>query len=233
MARLVLAISACLFALPLDGRAATIVSGNIHEVLDGDGNDIGSTVDYWHFTVNSAGIVTIDVLSWEVDWEDVNGNGDSLETIDVNGDGEIAFVDPYIYLFKDDGSLDAGDFVAVNDDSALTLGDGSIYDYDSYLSRLLLPGNYVLAIGAFDLDLSEAIAGFNDETFYPTTNDPTINDGLGTFIETDHGDYRITFDGDLTVTDAQVPEPASLLLLAVGATMAVGVRGFRRRFARR
>ena len=39
---------------------------------------------------------------------------------DLNGDGEITFLDTYIYLFRDDGSLDSSDYIAHNDDSATT-----------------------------------------------------------------------------------------------------------------
>jgi hypothetical protein len=177
----------------------TIVAGNITEVLSGTGGRIGSSVDHWSFTVNTAGTITIDTLSWE-------GDSDFEEvpvTTDVNGDGEIAFIDSYIYLFHDDGSLDSNDYINDNDDSGETFDDGSISDLDAYLSIDLDAGNYILAIGAYDLLLNDAINGFNPDSFYPVTIDE-----FGNELENDHGDYQITFTGDVTVSAVPVPAAA-------------------------
>jgi len=160
----------------------------------------GSTVDHWFFSVNSAGIVTIDSLSWEVDTEDrFDGDADFFEVVDVNGDGEIAFFDVYFYVFADDGTGYPGTLVATNDDDfANTYGDGSIYGYDSYLSLNLQAGDYILAVGAFSLGETEARIQYNDVTFYPVTGD-----GSGfPNIPIDHGDYQLTFTGDVTITSA-------------------------------
>jgi hypothetical protein len=205
---------ATLLGLAAVSAHATVVTGNIHEILRSSGARIGSTVDHWKFTVNSAGTVSIDTLSEEYDDEGRVTNDSIWEAVDVNGDGEIAFFDPYIYLFRDDGSLDAADYIADNDDSGSTYGDGSIQDLDSYLSLPLAAGDYLLAIGAFALSMSEAIAGLNDEAFYPVTcASPTGNCAL---VPKDHGDYQITFSGDVTVQTGQVPEPATLGLLGLG-----------------
>lgn len=197
-------------------KAALVVDGSIFEVLNSSGTRIGSTVDHWRFKVNSPGVVTIDVLSWEVDFQDWDSDLNYLEVFDVNGDGEIAFFDSVIWLFNDDGVLDAGDAIATNDDSGSTFGDGSIITYDSYLSLNLAAGNYVLAIGAFSLDVNEAIAGLNNSTQFPWTangvSNPTPN--------IDHGDYRITWTGDLAITGsphASIPESSSLLCCGIVA----------------
>ena len=106
----------CLSAL---SATAASVDGQIHAVYDNTGSQIGSTVDHIRFTVDTAGTVKIDILSWESD--PLSG-----APIDLNGDGEITFLDTYIYLFRDDGSLDSSDYIAHNDDSDHTYGDGSI-----------------------------------------------------------------------------------------------------------
>lgn len=182
--------------------ATTVVTGNLFEVLDAQGTRIGNTVDHWYFTVNSPGTVSIDTLSWESEW-----NGSSYVWNDVNNDGEDAFFDPYIYLFTDDGSLDTGDYIARNDDSWNTYADGSISDLDSYLSLNLSAGDYILAIGAYYLSAEDAIDQLNDGNYYP-------RDFAGNQI--DHGDYQITFDGDVTLQQAVIPEPGTILLLGSG-----------------
>jgi len=178
-------------ALAVEGSSHTIdglvTTGQIFPTFDGD-NRAGSTVDSWNFTVNSAGVVTIDTLSMETsDW---------VTTQDVNGDGEIAFFDPYIYVFENDGGT-PGAFVASNDDSSLTFGDGSINSYDSYLSLNLDAGDYILAIGAYSLSEQEARDGANDENYYPIAGIDVNEDG----IPSDHGDYQVTFTGDTTITN--------------------------------
>ena len=166
--------------------------------------DVLSTVDHISFSVNTAGLITFDTLSWEDD--------SSATGVDVNGDGEIAFFDPIIYLFNDDGSLDVADLIDSNDDSPSTLGDGSITVLDSWLTANLSAGNYILTIGGFFHDAADAIAGINPGTgggFYPTTID-----GLGGTLIHDHGDYRVTILGDVSL--AAVPEPNSAMLLTLG-----------------
>lgn len=159
---------------------SSIVTGTIYQL---EGNYEISTVDYIYFTVNSAGPVTIDMLSVESD-----GDVD----IDHNNDGEIAYIDPYIYLFRDDGSLDADDYIDENDDGP-TGDDGSTYSYDSYLSLPLEPGDYILAVGCYDLSLADAIGGTNYSTDYIYGPD------WGSGSEFDHGDYQVTFTGDVSV----------------------------------
>ncbi len=209
-----------LTALPSD---AQVVQGRINEVLDDTSQRIGSTIDNWFFTVNSPGIITIDTLSWERDDDDLaDGDDDFSDTFDINGDGEIAFIDPYIYLFNDDGDLTLDDFIDENDDDfENTFDDGSIYGYDSYLEIDLPAGDYVLAVGSFSLDAEEAVAGLNDETDYPASTDE-----FGDLIEIPSAPYQITWDGDLTITRGPfIPEPGSAMLLAI----AVGCLVARRR----
>ena len=97
------AFIATLLALASLSSAAASLEGNIRALHDQAGARIGSTVDHWTFTARSTGLVAIDVLSWEAP---------AGIATDLNGDGEIAFFDSVIYLFRDDGVLDASDFVA-------------------------------------------------------------------------------------------------------------------------
>lgn len=207
-------IKKALFAagLCLAAHSATAgsVDGQIYARYDATGNQIGSTVDHLRFTVSADGIVKIDILSWESD-------PITDAPRDVNGDGEIAFLDTYLYLFRDDGSLDSADYIAHNDDSDETYADGSIWRTDSYLELNLAAGNYLLAVGAYDLGLDEAILGENRDTFYPITCDIAGQDCSSTARISDHGDYRVSFSNNVSLTGAgKVPEPADLGMLGLG-----------------
>lgn len=78
---LVVTVALCAVLAATNYAFAFVTSGTIYEVQDEFGSDIGSTVDHWYFTVNSAGIVVIDTLSWEVDSEDFDFDSDYNETI--------------------------------------------------------------------------------------------------------------------------------------------------------
>ena len=202
----------CLSAL---SATAASVDGQIHAVYDNTGSQIGSTVDHIRFTVDTAGTVKIDILSWESD--PLSG-----APIDLNGDGEITFLDTYIYLFRDDGSLDSSDYIAHNDDSDHTYGDGSIWSTDSYLEQNLAAGNYLLAIGAYALGLNEAMQRENQDTFYPLRCDITSTDCLQSATASEHGAYRVNFSHIVSVS-GKIPEPAPLGLLGLGLA---GIAGF-------
>ena len=174
------------------------------------GSQTGSTVDHLRFTVGTDGIVKIDILSWESDPV-------TDAPTDVNGDGEIAFLDTYLYLFRDDGSLDSSDYIAHNDDSDGTYADGSIWRTDSYLEQNLAAGNYLLAIGAYDLGMDEAILRENRDNFYPIRCDIAGPDCTGTASASGHGDYRVSFSSNVSLAEnGKLPEPAGLGLLGLG-----------------
>lgn len=214
--RLGVIAGACL-ALSVPAMADAVHNGSIlrlggEPVGTPNPSDMSSTVDHIAFTVNTAGYITFDALSWEYDFD--NGL-----LVDVNGDGEYAFIDPLIRLFRDDGDLTADDELGANDDSSDTLSDGSVSSLDSFLGLDLEVGNYILTVGGYYYDIDDAIAGMNPSGSYPVTADEN-----GDLFASDHGDYRVTFTGDVTV----VPAPGAGALFAAGL---IGIASRRRRNA--
>ncbi len=184
-----IAIAAALVCAACVTQGGTILSGTIYN--DGFG---GSSVDQWTVSVTTAGTVTFDVLAHES-----TGYYDPGTAIDLNGDGEITYLDSYLYLFDE-----FGDVVGSDDDGGLG-SDGSINSYDSYLSLSLVAGNYTLAIGQYYLDPSEAGAGWNDSPVFG-----------------DYADYRITING---ASVPGVPDSASTFaLFGLALTGLVGLR---------
>lgn len=161
-------------------EAATVVRDSIQ------GTNADFEVDYIDFLVNTANTVAIDVRAFDINF----GNG-------------LSSLDSQIYLFRVDGSLDVDDFIAENDDSGDTLGDGSTSPRDSYLSRLLNPGSYTVAISQYGYSQENAITGRNTSAL----------GNLGT------GEYEITFTGDVTLRNpTSIPTPALLPgLIGLGA----------------
>ena len=190
------------FSGPVSAHAA-VVDGSISQITYGSNlSDSSVSVDYWNFTVNTTGNITIDILSWErdpVDWS----------WVDVNGDGEDSFIDSVVYVFND--TVAGSNLYTSNDDASSNAGrdDGSISNADSYISQDFDAGDYILAISDYAFDIDEAVAGLNQSCTIPYTS------GVG-----DYGDYQITFTGDVSV----VPIPGALWLLGSGLLGLIGIK---------
>lgn len=195
--------------------APFIVTGTIDRL---GGNAVGNSifdgfttteVDYIPFSVaGGTGTVTIDVRSYEL-------NSTTVQEQDINGDGLISSIDPTIYLFRDDGSLDITDYTLQTSEFSFdTLGDGSISFLDPYLElvNLLPSGNYLLAIGSDDLTLAAALAGSYSQSIGPIGPNDTVSS---------FGAYQVTINS--------IPEPASaVMVLAALFSMHRLRRGIRR-----
>lgn len=249
-----LALMALILSVPSLGAANTLeVTGTLNRLTTGP--LLGTTFDTWDINIPTGGNFTVDVLAYEASQSNVATAG--YFTSDLNGDGELTWLDPDTYFYQNTGSpLVAADALVRADDinnntpvyqnglTALTSPvtvtsltqaegetDGSIhFRRDPAYSVTAAPGNYRFLMADFRLDSAEAAGGINtNDNFSPPTG---FVGGI-----TDHADYRVTFRSDTlhfaldgnTITVSPVPVPAAVYLFGSGLIGLVGLA--RRRLA--
>jgi len=210
--------------------ANVTVDGAISRII----NDVAdrsadySSVEYVPFRVTGTGAVAIDVLSWEVEnWDSASRDGlksSRPAPVDVNNDGAIAFIDAAIRLFRDDGALDADDFIEASFASDM-FADGSISQRDPGFSLNLDAGDYLIAIGAGSFSLEDAISGMNTASgmFGPMTFED------GELMPAEQGAFRVAIDGPVARGGAIVPLPTPAVMTLFGLIALGGARAARRR----
>lgn len=215
----------------------------------------GTTFDTWKLNVTVGGAFSVDVMAYEASQSNVSTAG--YFSSDLNGDGELTWLDPDTYFYTDDGHLDATDALVRCDDVAnncpvyqngntsvslapiLTISthsqaeasqDGSIhFRRDPWYDMTLAAGNYLYVIADFRLDPAEAAGGINanDNFSAPTGFTAPI---------LDHADYRVTFSsstldfslsGD-TITVTAAPVPIPAAAWLFASALA-GLVSIRRR----
>lgn len=171
---------------------AEIINDSILEYQDTSGAFVSRSVDFIPFST-TGGTLTFDVLA-----------SDLPNRLD----------DPMVWLFRDDGHLDPGDWLAENDDTDFAIdgnGDGSLNELDSFLSATLPAGNYQLAIGSSgDFGGTDILDGLQLESSPFSSGQPAaFSVALG---------YQLTVSGDFnTGTGASpIPEPGPLGLWVSG-----------------
>lgn len=206
----------------------------------------GTSFDTWKVVMTTAGSFSVDVLAYEASQSNTSTAG--YFAADLNGDGELTWLDPDTHWYLDDGSasLTSANHLARCDDianncatvntatislatrtQAQGAADGSIhFRRDPAFDITLAAGNYRYVMSDYRLTDAEAAAGINSgDTF----------SAPGGFVGPilDHGDYRITFSSDTlhfavsgdTITVSQVPLPGAVWLFGgVLAGFGVSVR---------
>lgn len=221
-----------------------VISGTIYKQAT------GTTFDVWRINMQTAGTLTFNVSAYEASQSNVATAGYS--TSDINGDGELTWLDPDTYFYKDDGHLDATDALVRCDDinnncsiyqnglTALTspvtttslnqaegAADGSVhFRRDPAFTATLAAGNYLFLVADYLLSPAEAAGGIN-------TNDSFSAPGGG-FVNpiTDHADYRVTITSsnlNLAVSGSNiavssVPVPGAVWLFGSAIAGGIGLR---------
>ncbi len=167
------------------------------------------SVDRIGLNVLSDGPVVFDVLSWEQGIESPGGHTNA--PIDLNGDGEIAFFNAELFLFRDDGSLDESDLVAdwerSRDDPPIDLPEDSPTgaDLQHHVENAWLP-----AIEASLADLA-AISDKRIEVSITSNSAPIIR--LGEQDEDDPAAREVDY-GDAKMFEAVLHAARATILLA-------------------
>ncbi|MDO9161016.1 MAG: hypothetical protein Q8Q45_17580 [Methylococcaceae bacterium] len=243
----VLAVSLSLMALaPISNLQANtvVVSGTLYKETG------GTTFDIWKLNVLTAGSFTVDVAAYEASQSNIATAG--YATSDINGDGELTWLDPDTYFYKDTGNpLLATDALVRCDDTqnncavyqnglnaatspvvitshlqSETPVDGSVhFRRDPWFDVNIQAGNYLYLVADYLLSPTEAAAGINGGDSFSAPS------GFVTPI-LDHADYRVTFSSETlnfsvngnTITVSQVPVPGAVWMFLSGmmGVLAIG-----------
>lgn len=97
-----------LFATPAQAASSLIIDGTLHK------REGGTTFDVWKFEILGTGTFTVDVAAYEASQSNVTTPG--YFTNDINGDGELTWLDADTYFYHDTGSIKTTDAIFRCDD---------------------------------------------------------------------------------------------------------------------
>ncbi|MEQ1530584.1 MAG: VPLPA-CTERM sorting domain-containing protein, partial [Methylococcales bacterium] len=197
----------------MTAQANTVaVSGTLNKLAT------GTTFDTWKVNIQTAGNFTVDVRAYEASQSNTSTAG--YYTQDLNGDGELTWLDPDTSFYHDDGHLDATDAIVRCDDVANNCNspgstyyngytaatspivtathqqseasvDGSIHvRRDPWYDLTVAAGSYLFLIADYTLNPNEAAGGINGFGGTPDNFSPPSGFSGGI---TDHADYQVTF----------------------------------------
>ena len=207
--------------LATTANASLIVNDEIRNIdgdLDGNIDDL--LISQIQFDVTANTHILFDSLVWE------------KTGLDLNNDGELTGFDAYMRLFSGTTALhvnnnDPSYGTANSIDNSVTYKD-SVFDY-----TFANAGTYLLTIGHFYYSTSEALIGYDTNTFF---SDAMKFTPYANNTPKDHGDWQMTFNvlsgglSNITILNpaqgslpTTVPEPSTMLLfllaaLSIGAT---------------
>lgn len=240
------ALSAAFFATSTEANTITF-SGTLFKLAG------GTTFDTWNFNILSTGQFTVDIRAYEASQSNTSAAGYYAQ--DLNGDGELTWLDPDTYFYKNTGNpLQAADAIVRCDDTAnncavyqngLTAAnsplvvtthqqneasqDGSIhFRRDPWFDvNVAAAGNYKYLVADYRLDSAEAQGGIN------ATDSFSAPTGFASPI-LDHADYQVTLRSTTlnfarignTINVTAVPVPSAAWLLG---TALMGLLGLKRR----
>lgn len=233
-----------IYMAPVQAANQLTINGTLNKLTG------GTTFDTWKFKILGTGTFTVDVAAYEASQSNINTAG--YYTHDINGDGELTWLDADTYFYHNTGNaLAATDAIVRCDDTAnncavyqngLTAAtsplvvtthqqsepaqDGSVhFRRDPWFDvSVVAPGDYLYLVADYLLSPAEAATGINggDNFSVPTGFTSPI---------TNHADYRVTFSSDTlafslsgnTITVSQVPVPAAAWLFGSALFGLVGI----------
>ncbi|MCK9606953.1 MAG: VPLPA-CTERM sorting domain-containing protein [Methylomonas sp.] len=178
----------------------------------------GTSFDTWKFIIQSAGTFTVDLAAYEATQSSTSSAG--YVSHDINGDGELTWLDPDTHFYQDDGHLDAIDALVRCDDTQNNCAvyqngldassspvvvnshlqsesalDGTVhFRRDPWFdTTFAAAGNYLFLVADYRLTPAEAEGGYNG-----FGGSPDSFSAPSGFVEPilDHADYKVTLSSD-------------------------------------
>ncbi|MGZ0018081.1 PEP-CTERM sorting domain-containing protein [Nitrosomonas sp. wSCUT-2] len=95
-------------AVPAQAASSLAINGTLNKLTG------GTTFDVWKFKILGTGTFTVDVAAYEASQSNVSTPG--YFTNDINGDGELTWLDADTYFYHDTGSIKTTDAIFRCDD---------------------------------------------------------------------------------------------------------------------
>lgn len=94
--------------VPAQAAGSLVIGSTLHKLAE------GTTFDVWKFKILGTGTFTVDVAAYEASQNNVTTPG--YFTSDINGDGELTWLDADTYFYHDTGAIKTTDAIFRCDD---------------------------------------------------------------------------------------------------------------------